>query len=121
MKQVLLISIPELAPGLNGAKGLMRMHHHAYKAVRDRWTWEIKAAANGHRFIRCSVEIERHYATHAMDADNLYSTAKAPLDALRHANIIPDDDPESVASLVVMQTKVATKKEERTTIRLTAA
>lgn len=113
------ITIPMLAPGLNGDKGLIRMHFAAYKKVKDSWTWALKAATREKAPIPCSIVIERYYAVHAMDVDNCYATAKLPIDSLRAAGILTDDDPSCVSSLQVRQMKVGSKKEERTRIIIT--
>lgn len=115
------IEIPELAPGLNGSKGLIRMHHHAYKKVRDRWTLLVREQAGPPRKLnRCEVEIERRYARMPLDLDNAYAASKIPLDALKRAGVIRDDDPETVTALRVKQTKVDTVDEEMTILKVAA-
>ena len=120
MSAALTISIPRLAPSLNGGKGLMRMHHAAYRRVREAWVYEVLAALSDTRRapVPCAVTITRRYAVHPLDLDNLYAAAKVPLDALRHAGVIPDDDPACVASLACVQEKVAKKAEQETIIEL---
>ena len=113
------ITIPELAPSLNGSRGLMRMHWASYKKIRDRWTYLVKAEANGHRFKQAEVRIRRYYSRQPLDLDNLYAASKIPLDALRHARVLPDDDPQCVTALRVTQEKVETVSDERTVIELT--
>lgn len=121
------ITIDELAPGLNGSKGLMRMHWNTYRGLRDRWTFLIRNQVNDYvgrwwedpLFRKTSqVYILRHYARQPMDIDNLYSTAKIPLDALCHAGVLADDDPECVGALTVNQCKVDTVDAECTHITI---
>lgn len=97
----------------------MRMHWKTYSEIRDRWTWQIKAACRV-SVERASIEIERFYAGQPLDLDNAYAACKVPLDALRHAGVIKDDDPESVVGLKVRQHKVSRRKNERTRIIITA-
>jgi len=113
-----VIEIEELAPGLNE---LMRMHYHAYKIVRDRWTVMTRLYAGPPRRIEsCEVEIERRYARLPLDVDNAFASAKIPLDAMRHAGVIAEDDPNTVTALRMKQTKVDTVAEEKTIIKVVA-
>jgi Holliday junction resolvase RusA-like endonuclease len=117
------LTIPRLAPSLNGSGGLIRMHHQAYKRLRDQWSLEILAEALRHhrgrgKLERFSCQITRFYCPHPLDLDNLYAAAKVPLDALRHAGLIVEDNPEALVSLTCNQERVATKKEVRTEIIL---
>jgi Holliday junction resolvase RusA-like endonuclease len=118
----LRIRIPALAPSLNGSKGLMRMHHRTYSKVRDAWTWDAKAAVSTCDaplpVPPCRVEIVRHYASHPLDLDNLYAACKVPLDALRKAGVLRDDDPDCVTDLRCRQRKVAARKDQQTIIDL---
>ena len=110
--------IPMLAPGLNGGKGLIRMHFHAYGKVKEAWIWAIKEQTRVKASVPCEIHVERRYATHAMDLDNLYSTLKVPLDALRAAGVLIDDDPNCVENVSIKQVKVKTRKEEGTFISI---
>lgn len=116
----LVFEVPLLAPSLNGPKGLIRMHWATYRRVRERWTLEIRSQLGPRRprLAQSRVEVVRRYATHALDPDNLAASLKVPLDALRHAGVIADDDPDSVL-ISFRQEKVATRKEEGTTITVT--
>lgn len=121
MGEVRLIVVPLLAPGLNGPKGLIRMHFAAYGKVKDTWTWHLKSHPKSPAPEKCSIVIERYYCSQPMDIDNLYSTCKIPLDAMKAAKMIVDDNPHCVTSLRVLQFKVATRKEERTHIIVEAS
>jgi hypothetical protein len=112
------IPLPRLAPSLNRA---LRMHWRARKREQAAWDALVLQALNGSRpkMERARVEITRFYAKHPLDPDGLTGSAKMPIDALVHAGIIPDDSPEHI-ELVVLQVKVATVKEERTEITVTA-
>ena len=52
------------------------------------------------------------------DPDNLIGGCKHLVDSLRHANIIPEDDPEAI-KLEVGQEKVASYKNEETWVEVT--
>lgn len=122
-------SIPMLAPSLNGSKGLMRMHWAAYRKVRDLWTTSIitvryQPFADApmmpqYPVEECEVEITRYYATQPLDLDNLYAAAKVPLDAMRKAGVLVEDDPSVVTSLNCRQFKVPKKDQQKTKITLT--
>ena len=112
---MLKIQVPLLAPGLNGPKGLIRMHFATYAKVKDVWTWHLKKERHKAPDV-CAITIERYYCSQPMDIDNLYSTCKIPLDAMKAAKIIVDDNPACVASLRCLQFKVKTRKEECTWI-----
>lgn len=118
MGERLIIHIPELAPSLNV---LMRMHFRRYGQLRDKWTWMMKEQAGRGRMkaTQFRVHIVRAYAVHPLDLDALYAR-KVELDALRNSGIIPDDNPNSLVALLCHQMKVATKKEEKTTIIIEA-
>lgn len=54
----------------------------------------------------------------ARQIDNLYAAAKVPLDAMRRAGVLPDDNPEIVYDLRCRQTPVKRRKDQHTTIIL---
>ena len=113
------ITIDELAPGMNV---LMRMHFRTYGKIRDKWQLMVRAAFGITRFtLPCDVHITRFYATTPLDPDNLYASAKIPLDALVRAGILANDNNDCIASLKVEQFKVPTKKREATEIHIEIA
>jgi hypothetical protein len=59
----------------------------------------------------------RSHRVRQLDLDNLYGGVKYFVDALRYAEIIPDDDPESI-SLEVSQEKVKGYKNEKTEVEV---
>lgn len=114
---MITIEIPRMAPGLNGSKGLIRMHFSEYKKEKEKWIWWMKKAGAGLKApMPCTMEFNRYYCKQPMDIDNVYAACKLPLDAMREAGIIPDDNPNCVTSIVVFQHKVKTIKEEKTVI-----
>ncbi len=113
----IVIEIPRLAPGLNGPKGLMRMHFNDYANEKKSWCWWFKKAALGVVApVPCIVEFHRYYGKQPMDIDNAYSTCKIPLDAMRSNGILVEDNPNHVVAISLHQIKVATLKEEKTVI-----
>lgn len=109
----------ELAPSLNGDRGLMRLHWTDYITLRERWIWLVREKGVPQRIYPASVQIVRFYARNPLDLDNLYAAAKVPLDALCETGWLRDDDPDSLVSLNCTQHKVDTLDEERTQITIT--
>ena len=108
-----------LAPSLNGSNGLIRMHYHRYAQIKETWIWSIKEESRNRKApIPCRIELLRMYAVLPLDLDNLYASCKIPLDALRSARVIPEDDPSCVAGLYCRQEKVAKKSQQGTLILL---
>lgn len=66
---------------------------------------------------RVGLRIDRH-ACRLLDADNFAGGCKALIDALRTAQLIPDDDPESL-EVTFAQTRVRTRAEEGTRLTIT--
>ena len=100
----LTIDIDEIAPGLNSRNGLMRMHYHAYTALRNKWQVLVRSQVGVPALVadRVHVTITRR-TRRKMDVDNLYASAKIPLDAIRKVGLIRDDDPDTVVSLTMRQ------------------
>ena len=59
----------------------------------------------------------RSYRVRILDLDNLYGGVKYFVDSLRYAEIIPDDDPESI-TLQVSQEKVKNYSKEKTEVEV---
>lgn len=68
---------------------------------------------------RIMVRIERR-GLRLLDPDNLYGAHKYIIDALRTAELIPGDDPESI-NLIVTQTRVKCREEIQTIVEITYA
>lgn len=98
----------------------MRMHFGEYKKEKVKWQWWLKKEAGTLKAPSpCRIEMHRHYAKQPMDIDNLYSTAKIPLDAMRECGILAEDNPDHVESLSMKQFKVAKIIHEKTVIIIT--
>lgn len=108
------VSVPELFP--KPRRSGHWAHEHKLKA---RWARDFaylfrnegcpKAVVPCHR----TVTITRHHPGVAMDLDNLYSTAKVPLDAMCKAAVLWDDAP-SFCTLTMLDVPGA--KESKTII-----
>jgi len=109
MKQ--MIFIPKLPPGLNGSKGLMRMHWAVYTKLKAKWAWLIKAERPKKHTGPVVVTYTR-VSTHKTDLDNVAASFKVVGDALVQAGILPDDSPDVITQLNVSWEKAATKKEQ---------
>lgn len=66
---------------------------------------------------RSHLRIDRR-ACRLLDIDNFAGGCKALIDALKEAQLIPDDDPASL-EVSFVQTRVRTRKEEGTHLTLT--
>lgn len=116
----LAFEIPmELSPGVNGAKGLKRMHWAAEKKLRERIACLLRAQAPLNLplpFEWAKVELIR-YSSQQPDKDNLHGLVKPLLDAMqvsskRHpygAGIIVDDSPDHI-DLTVRWEKCSPRK-----------
>ena len=107
--------IKELAPGLNV---MLRQHFRTRGCIRDRWTTEILAQREGGpiNLRKVRILIRRYFARNPLEIDNLYASAKIPLDALVRAGILLDDSLEVLLDLRMTQHKVARVYQEGTEI-----
>lgn len=116
------LTIPALAPSLNGAGGLMRMHWSKLKKIKDRWLILVLEASKGRRMRGpCTIHVQRYYARLPLEWDNAYASLKILLDALRYARIIEDDSIDVLLNVTIGQTKVAKVAEQRTEVRIVPA
>jgi Holliday junction resolvase RusA-like endonuclease len=100
---------------------MKRMHWGAYKRLRDRWALEMRGQRGAmHKAVeKCTVHIKRYHVGGGIrDIDNMYSSAKVPLDALVIAGWIADDDMDHVTGLTVVQERVPHRTEQRTEITI---
>lgn len=111
------ITINELAPMLNGKKGLKRMHWAAYTKVRDKWTWLIRAEKPQKHKGRVIISFTR-FSTARPDWDNLYASFKIIGDSLETLGVIKDDSMDVVEKLDANWKKVSKRKYQRTEIRI---
>jgi len=114
----LSIIVNELPPGLNGPRGLKRMHWAAYCQVRDRWAHLIREQSPPDISFQGPVIITyTSCSTRLMDWDNCCASFKVIGDALVSAGIIPDDNPQIIQFFIPHQAKVK-KGEEKVIIEI---
>lgn len=91
----LRLYVRELPPGLNGPRGLERMHWGAKKRLLERWQLLIRAQLKPPipKFVGevDMVVVRRRRSGPAMDEDNLHATVKVPQDALQKLGVIEND------------------------------
>ena len=114
------LEIKALAPGLNEMFQLQSTHWSKLEKVKRNWHLLLIEARGRARFTfkQFEIEIDRYTASKLMDLDNLYSTPKVPLDAMKRANIIVDDDPNALTKLIIRQHHVKKRAYQRTVIKI---
>ncbi len=98
------IIINELIPGLNGKDGHHREHWGNRKKRKDRYFIIIRSQTLNRHKGQVKITYIRHTPIF-MDWDNLCSSIKIPMDCLRDAKIIIDDNPKIVAEFCPKQKK----------------
>lgn len=114
----LIFHLNFLTPGLNGANGLIRQHWTNAAALRDKLTL-LFLSQKPKRMLPINFPVRiyyKRYTCRLMDWDNACASFKKCGDALVRAGILADDCPDVVHEFLPQQTKVKTKKEERTEI-----
>jgi len=112
--------LPLKPPGLNGPKGLMRMHYRERVRLTEVFDLAVLAALPSRNLIPGPVRVTYtvHYARQPRDPDNLAASLKFPLDAVVKAGVLEDDGPHVVAELVTRQIKVPRVKDEGCTLEI---
>ena len=96
---MITITIDEVAPMLNGSKGLKNMHFQVYRKLRDRWIWLI--ASQTRQKIKGKVRvIYTRSSVIAPDWDNISASFKPIGDALVTNGVIEDDNPMVVTEFI---------------------
>ena len=115
----IVLTVPRLAPSFNEMLRLFK-DIKAFKDLQEVWNLEILAARgrDRRRFTRATIIIERFYCSNPLDLDGLYAAGKIPIDAIRRAGIMPDDNPRVLVGLHCTQIKVATRKAQKTVIEI---
>lgn len=97
----MLMRIPSTPPSPNEIKRRYR-NPHVYKSLRQRWGWELKAAAGWDRFkltgladTQTKMRVKIHIAhKQKFDPDNLVGSTKVILDALQEIHFLHRDSPD---------------------------
>lgn len=115
-----VLTIPEKVPSNNGNNGLLRMHWTKRREVKRRWTLLFKAQTNNRHKGRVKIHVTHYYTGRQIaDFDNLTSTLKIPLDAIKDAGIIVDDHMLITGEPKFEQIRVKKKEEVKTIILIT--
>lgn len=91
----------EIPPGMNGSKGLLRMHWKTRVQYGNRWRMLVRQALGDlpqpWMCYKEPVLIQfTVFPVRPMDEDNVHSTFKLLGDALKHWDVIVDDSPKWV-------------------------
>lgn len=98
---VLRVSIAAAPPSLNE---LLKMHWGDVHDLKKQWALLIQGKTRD--AVKTPTRLEYHrQGKELLDVDNLYASAKVPIDACCHAGVIPDDDPEALDSLQASQSR----------------
>jgi hypothetical protein len=114
----------ELPPGLNGRKGLLRMHWTARQQLNQKWHWLVLDA-----YLRAAVRPEfdpQHpcevvavrYDTRLMDWDNFGASLKPVFDGMVGCGLLYDDGPGVVRSLTLRQVHVTHRNGAKLVVRV---
>lgn len=122
MSKEIKFTVPRLPLSPNSLRG---RHWSVKHGDKTSWLTEIFAALKpDQRILRMEqkrrlVKVALFYSGQPFDPDNLHGALKPILDALKGNQLIVDDS-EMWLEYTVSQTKVATAKEKRTEITVTA-
>lgn len=115
----MIIEIDDTAPGLNGNKGLMRMHYRTYMKLKEKWVLLIRSVTSAKVKGRVSIVYTRSSVI-APDADNLSASFKPIGDALVANGVIEDDSYKIVESFTAKWIKAKNNADKKTIIEITS-
>lgn len=98
------VIIDELVPGLNGEEGLLREHWRDRAKRKKRYFYIIKSQTLNKHIGKVRITYIRHTSAF-LDWDNHCASAKLPLDCLKDAKIITDDNPKIIVEFIPQQIK----------------
>ena len=99
-----------LPPSLN-ARVHWAERYKINKAFQESLYWQLKDAGIP-KCQRINVTIQT-FSCHPQDLDNIAASFKGIGDALIYAEVIPNDSPEYLRTLIIKSDKANSKKEER--------
>ena len=108
----------EFPPGLNGRKGLMRMHWSARTKLVNKYCWLIKAQ----RYRKHKGEVVifyRRFSRRLMDWDNYVASFKIIGDALVKCGVITDDSPGVIKIFIPQQVQIEKGDEQELQVQIT--
>lgn len=112
------ITFPGVVPGNNGPDGLIRMKPKVKIRLRNSYVYHIRSMTRNRHPGTVRLELIRHSIGPPMDYDNLVSTGKTILDALKRAQVIIDDKPAVIVERDYSQTKALNQKSQMTVVRI---
>ena len=117
MPRSAIITINDVAPGLNGKDGLKRIHYRNYAKLLEKWQWLIREQ-NPPKFTGKVDIIYIRSSVQPMDWDNLAASFKPIGDALTANGVITDDNPNVVVSFTPKWRKARNNKDLITIIEI---
>ena len=108
------ITLAGVIQGLNGSGGLMQKHWVDISKEKDAFILRVMAL-RAPKFPGKVRIIYTRFCAQFMDIDNMVSTAKLPLDALKANKVIVDDNPNWIISFTPNQVKCR-RKDQRTVV-----
>ncbi|GAB3937545.1 hypothetical protein [Larkinella terrae] len=103
-------------PGMNT---LLRLHWSDRADILRKYQWELMAQKPPQHRGKIKVDLWRHSCGRGPDQDNLVSTAKTLLDALKKNKTIVDDNPSILVELNCQHVKVSRKVQPYSVLRIT--
>lgn len=101
------IRVPAVPPSLNE---IIRMHWSDLRKKKKAWATLVRSQQR--EGVHTPVQFTYHMARPGLlDMDNLYGSSKILIDALVRAGVLPDDDPQCVASIEASQERAGDDEE----------
>lgn len=114
---ITVLVIPEKVPSNNGKNGLLRMHWTQRKKLCERYQLLFMSQSRNRHLGRVSIHVTHYYiGSPIADYDNVVSTLKIPLDAIKKAGFIVDDHQLITGVPTFEQIRVKKKIDVRTVI-----
>lgn len=113
------LTIPAKVPSNNGKGGLLRMHWRKRGQLCERYQWLFREQTQNRHIGRVQIRVTHYYTGSPLqDYDNLVSTLKIPLDAIKKNAIIVDDHQLITGVPTFEQVRVKHKRDVRTVIEI---
>lgn len=114
-----ILTIPGKVPSNNGKNGLLRMHWRKRGKLCDSYQWVFREQTQNRHIGRVKMHVTHYYAGSPIaDYDNLVSTIKIPLDAIKKNGVIVDDRQLITGIPTFEQIWVKKKNDVRTVIEI---
>lgn len=117
MKTTLTISAK--VPSNNGKNGLLRMHWRRRGDLCTAYQWEFRKQTQNRHTGRVKIHVTHYYiGSPIADYDNLVSTIKIPMDAIKKNGIIVDDHQLITGIPTFEQVRVKRQADVKTVIEI---